>query len=128
MPDPINPSRPETGLPMPPTDTGVSEELEIIATVAYHSNAENYPIRAVIAAIAPRLKAEGMREAAEITRSYGRYTDGTIHPTMEMIAKAIEARADALSPPVKETVRYDGQYPSEDPNWRKGRTESGGDI
>lgn len=127
---------------MTPTDTGVSEEIAKVLARCYLNGGDpgqpaarwngseielqDFPVwkdhmteaRQVFEAIAPRLKAEGLREAAELARS-------CYH---EELARFILARADALSPPVKETVRYDGQYPSEDPNWRKGRTESGGDI
>lgn len=106
MPDPINPSRPETGLPVTPTDTGVSEELAFkwddealdAALSAYFSTKRAIPdgeaavraaIRGYTTAIAPRLKAEGMRMAKEGLPQY--WQDD------------IDRRADALSPPVKET-------------------------
>lgn len=79
---------------MTPTDTGVSEELVEWAQRKYlnapGSGAE--AMRLVLNAIAPRLKAEGLREAA-----------AELHYDDWRVAERLRARANALSQQVKET-------------------------
>lgn len=91
---------------MSPTDTGVSEEILDLAYETMGMFDGNGDIRgrltAALNAIAPRLKAKGMREAAATFRLHTEIDD-EISDLLETMASELEARADALSPPVKET-------------------------
>ena len=89
----INPSRPECGVAMS-NPSSVSDELWNVASKAYVEARGNGEVglRAAIEAIAPRIKAEGLREAAEMM------VDGTGDYTDPRLAKAILARAAALDP------------------------------
>jgi hypothetical protein len=87
------------------TQDSVSDELVKIAQDAY----DEFSMRAALTAIAPRLKAEGLREAAEIASvsawkhvgedDYSRGMDqGSAHQA-GVIYKTLVAAADALAPP-----------------------------
>lgn len=93
------------------TDTGVSEELvntglEILCDDMLAGNMTREPlkrawrdtVRKIIESAAPRLKADGLKDGAiHLRANFG------ADPIILMAFDALMARADDLSPPVKET-------------------------
>jgi len=82
-------------------------------------------------------KAGPLSRQIELLERYGHMGLMEMADALDVALTALKAIADKNNGPevpafirtiCESAVKHTGQYPSEDPDWRKGRTESGGDI